>query len=117
MGRGSLGADRIVTDYMSALNEHLIYTLRQKLGDAVARNMPLEFVVTMTAIRSELVNDRTRIACKMVFGLSESHCPGHLVSEPEAAAIYALHGLDHHGLQVDDIKVVVEAGGGTVDLI
>ncbi|GJN84979.1 hypothetical protein PLIIFM63780_008543 [Purpureocillium lilacinum] len=117
MGRGSLGADRIVTDYMSALNEHLIYTLRQKLGDAVARNMPLEFVVTVPAIWSDLAKDRTRKACQRAFGLSASQCPVHLVSEPEAAAIYALHGLDHHGLQVDDTMVVVDAGGGTVDLI
>ncbi|KAF3360981.1 hypothetical protein VDGD_07654 [Verticillium dahliae] len=41
----------------------------------------------------------------------------HLVSEPEVAAIYALHGLDPHGLKMDDTIVVVDAGGGTVDLI
>lgn len=40
-----------------------------------------------------------------------------LVSEPEAAAIYALHGLDPHGLKVGDSFVLCDAGGGTVDLI
>lgn len=37
--------------------------------------------------------------------------------EPEAAAIYALHGLDPHGLKIGDSFVICDAGGGTVDLI
>jgi hypothetical protein len=37
--------------------------------------------------------------------------------EKEAAAIYALHGLDPHGLDVGDSFVLCDAGGGTVDLI
>jgi hypothetical protein len=35
----------------------------------------------------------------------------------EAAAIYALHGLDPHGLNIGDSFVLCDAGGGTVDLI
>jgi hypothetical protein len=35
----------------------------------------------------------------------------------EAAAIYAIHGLDPHGLHVGDSFVLCDAGGGTVDLI
>ena len=40
-----------------------------------------------------------------------------MISEPEAAAVYTLHGLDPHGLEVGDSVVIVDAGGGTVDLI
>ncbi|KAK0639135.1 hypothetical protein B0T16DRAFT_422484 [Cercophora newfieldiana] len=43
-----------------------------------------------------------------------------MVSEPEVAAISALHGLDRHDpheLQVNDSFVVCDAGGDTVDLI
>ena len=41
----------------------------------------------------------------------------HIVSEPEAAAVYALHIMDPHNILVGDTFVLVDAGGGTVDLI
>ena len=40
-----------------------------------------------------------------------------IISEPEAAAIYALHAMDPHSIQVGDTFVLCDAGGGTVDLI
>ena len=40
-----------------------------------------------------------------------------IISEPEAAAIYALHAMDPHSIQVGDSFVLCDAGGGTVDLI
>lgn len=111
--------DQLVTDYISALAQHLHYTLRQKLGDTVLRSTPLEFVITVPAIWSDLAKQRTTRACetavRKVTGISTTGIT--LVSEPEAAAIYALHGLDPHGLNVGDTFVVCDAGGGTVDLI
>ncbi|EFQ31525.1 uncharacterized protein GLRG_06814 [Colletotrichum graminicola M1.001] len=115
-GRGGRNVDKLVTDYISALGTHLRYTLREKLGEQVVKTTPLEFVVTVPAIWSDLAKDKTRQACQKATGLTAA-APIHLVSEPEAAAIYALHGLDPHGLNVDDTVVVVDAGGGTVDLI
>lgn len=41
----------------------------------------------------------------------------HIISEPEAAAIYALDVLDPHAIEVGDTFVLCDAGGGTVDLI
>ncbi|KAK2778157.1 hsp70-like protein [Colletotrichum kahawae] len=116
-GRGGRNVDKLVTDYISALGEHLTYTLREKLGEQVVTTTPLEFVVTVPAIWSDLAKEKTKQACQKASGLSSSKTPIHLVSEPEAAAIYALHGLDPHGLKVGDTVVVVDAGGGTVDLI
>ncbi|KAF9878787.1 hypothetical protein CkaCkLH20_03687 [Colletotrichum karsti] len=115
--RGGRNVDKLVTDYISALGEHLLYTLREKLGEQVVKTTPLEFVVTVPAIWSDLAKEKTKLACQRASGLSKSKAPIHLVSEPEAAAIYALHGLDPHGLKVGDTVVVVDAGGGTVDLI
>lgn len=43
--------------------------------------------------------------------------PVHLISEPEAAAIYTLPGQGSDTLSVDDTIVVMDAGGGTVDLV
>ena len=40
-----------------------------------------------------------------------------IVSEPEAAATYALDAMDPHSVKVGDTFVLCDAGGGTVDLI
>ena len=41
----------------------------------------------------------------------------HMISEPEAAAIFALGGQDKLDLKTGDTYMLVDAGGGTVDLI
>ena len=41
----------------------------------------------------------------------------HMISEPEAAAMYALHEMDTLNLEIGDSFVLCDAGGGTVDLI
>lgn len=40
-----------------------------------------------------------------------------MISEPEAAAMYALDAMDPHKIEVGDTFVLCDAGGGTVDLI
>lgn len=102
--RGGRNVDKLVADYMSALTDHLMYTLREKLGEGVVKSTALEFVVTVPAIWSDLAKDKTKQACHRAVGpLSQTTTPPiHLISEPEAAAIYALHGLDPHGLQVNE---------------
>lgn len=106
--RGGRNVDKLVTDYISALGNHLMYTLREKLGAGVLKSTPLEYIVTVPAIWSDLAKDKTRQACQRASALSvtSTKAPIHLISEPEAAAIYALHGLDPHGLRVGDRFVV-----------
>ena len=41
----------------------------------------------------------------------------HIISEPEAAALYALDAINPHDLKVGNTFVLCDAGGGTVDLI
>ena len=41
----------------------------------------------------------------------------HIISEPEAAAMYALDAMDPDNIKVGDTFVLCDAGGGTVDLI
>ena len=41
----------------------------------------------------------------------------HIITEPEAAAMYALDAMDPHNIKVGDTFVLCDAGGGTVDLI
>lgn len=109
--RGGRDVDELVADYLSALGDHLMYTLREKLGEDVIKNTPLEFVVTVPAIWSDLAKAKTRQACQRASGLqAASKAPIHLVSEPEAAAMYALHGLDPHGLNVGDVSTCCSFG-------
>ncbi|KAK3939287.1 chaperone protein DnaK [Diplogelasinospora grovesii] len=115
--REGRNVDKLVTDYISALGDHLMYTLKEKLGEGVVKSTPLEFVVTVPAIWTDRAKDKTKQACMRAAGLSTTKPLIHLISEPEAAAIYALHGLDPHGLKVGDSFVICDAGGGTVDLI
>ncbi|ENH68697.1 Heat shock 70 kDa protein 12A [Fusarium oxysporum f. sp. cubense race 1] len=114
--RSGRNVDELVTDFISQLVDHLMYTLREKLGSGLVDSTPLQFVITVPAIWSDLAKEKTKKACEQaMISVSEHHV--HLVSEPEAAAIYALHDLDMNGLDAGDTIVVVDAGGGTVDLI
>ncbi|RDW70452.1 Hsp70 family protein [Aspergillus mulundensis] len=122
---GDKTPDQLAEDYLSAIHKHIMYSLEQKLGAALLRTIPLEFSLTVPAIWTEAAKDKTLKAWrKASSGTSTStNTPEskeqvvHLVSEPEAAAIYAIQGLDPHGLKVGDSFVLCDAGGGTVDLI
>lgn len=78
--RGGRNVDKLVTDYISALGDHLMYTLREKLGDGVVSSTPLEFIVTVPAIWSDLAKDKTKQACQRAPGLSATKSPIHLIS-------------------------------------
>jgi hypothetical protein len=61
--------------------------------------------------KSKTLSAFTSAIAKSTSQLTSRNPPISLVSEPEAAAIYALHGLDPHGLQVGDSFVLCDAGG------
>lgn len=109
-------AQQLLADYLSGLGDHLLYTLNQKLGEPFVRNVPMEFILTVPAIWSDLAKSKTLAACQRAGGPFQGRKIT-LVSEPEAAAIYTLHGMDPHNLRVGDSFVICDAGGGTVDLI
>ncbi|KAL4813417.1 hypothetical protein BDW67DRAFT_177860 [Aspergillus spinulosporus] len=113
---GDKTSEQLTEDYLSSIYKHIMYTLDQKLGSALLKTIPMEFSLTVPAIWTEAAKDKTLKAWKKASGSKKKQVIS-LVSEPEAAAIYAIHGLDPHGLQVGDSFVLCDAGGGTVDLI
>lgn len=71
--------------------------------------------ITVPAVWSDMAKAKTR-ACAERAGMGAGAAL-HIISEPEAAALYALHALDPHSLKIGETFMICDAGGGTVDLI
>ena len=90
-------------------------TLIRRYGEAFMSSTPVEFVLTCPAVWSDAAKNTTLLAAeKASMGTKESI---QMISEPEAAAVYALKTIQPNHLAVGDNFVVCDAGGGTVDLI
>lgn len=110
-----LPIEKVVTDYLTALRKHAEQVLRYKLPAGALISTPLEFVITVPAVWSDAAQAKTR-ACAEKAGMGLGSAL-HIISEPEAAAMYALDAMDPHNIEIGDTFVLVDAGGGTVDLI
>ncbi|KAL8981339.1 MAG: hypothetical protein Q9205_003836 [Flavoplaca limonia] len=77
----------IVKDYLSALRRHIQAVLQGMLPQSVALSTPIKYVLTG------------------------------IVSEPEAAAIWALQAVHPEAMEIRDTFVVCDTEGGKVDLI
>ncbi|KAL9606121.1 MAG: hypothetical protein Q9179_000691 [Wetmoreana sp. 5 TL-2023] len=109
------GPEELVKDYMTALRSHAECILRHKLPQSALNSTPVEFVVTVPAVWSDGAQAATR-RCAERAGMGVG-ARLHMISEPEAAAMYALDAMDPHNIEVGDTFVLLDAGGGTVDLI
>ncbi|PMD42775.1 actin-like ATPase domain-containing protein [Hyaloscypha variabilis F] len=108
-------AQQLTTDYLAGLKRHLTHMLQLQLGELQAKTTPLQFILTVPAVWSEIAREKTLTAAEGA-GLGDD-APNLLVSEPEVAATYALQRQDLRYLKPGDTFVVCDAGGGTVDLI
>ncbi|KAJ6066964.1 actin-like ATPase domain-containing protein [Penicillium canescens] len=100
-------------EYLGHLVLHVRDTLQRRFGDA-ANSMELKFVLTVPAVWSDKAKDATLRAAIMA-GIDSQQIS--LVSEPEAAALHSLRTIQPNSITKDDVLVVCDAGGGTVDLI
>lgn len=81
----------------------------------MASTTRINYVITVPAMWTEAAVAKTR-KCAEKAGMGEGSAL-QIVTEPEAAAVYALHVAAPYDLTVGDTFVVCDAGGGTVDLI
>ncbi|KAL8979548.1 MAG: hypothetical protein Q9205_005146 [Flavoplaca limonia] len=109
------GPEELVKDYLTALRCHAERVLRHKLPQSALASTPIEFVITVPAVWSDRAQASTR-KCAELAGMGTGSSL-HIISEPEAAAMYALDAMDPHNIKVGDTFVLCDAGGGTVDLI
>jgi len=117
-GRGDTKPPEELTQlYMSHLYKHLMWTLGERLSSSVVESTPIDFVLTVPAIWSNAAKQKTETAAVRAGFKATKGRKIHLVSEPEAAAIYTLHNLGQSRLNIGGTFVVCDAGGGTVDLI
>ena len=106
-------AEKLCTDYLAALRTHTEKVLQHKLPASIIKSTPIEYIITVPAVWTDQAQALTR-ACAFNAGMGKDL---QIISEPEAAAIYALHAMDPHSIEVGDTFVLCDAGGGTVDLI
>ena len=104
-----------VADYLTQIRIHTMDTLTRRYGEVFMSSTPVEFVLTCPAVWSDAAKNTTLLAAeKAGMGTKDSI---QMISEPEAAAVYALKTIQPNHLAVGDNFVVCDAGGGTVDLI
>lgn len=106
---------KLVTDFLTGVRGHVERVLRYQIPEGALRSTPIEYIITVPAVWSDTAQAKTR-ACADAAGMGVG-ASLHIISEPEAAALYALKALNTHGLKIGDTFMLCDAGGGTVDLI
>ncbi|KAB8206672.1 actin-like ATPase domain-containing protein [Aspergillus parasiticus] len=106
-------AVQVMADYLKYLVEYAKSVLQRRFG-IPAKDMDLRFTLTVPAVWSDTAKDRTMNAAIKANIRPQDVT---LVSEPEAAALYTLRSIQGNSISKNDVFIVCDAGGGTVDLI
>ncbi|KAI1307114.1 hypothetical protein F5Y03DRAFT_405699 [Xylaria venustula] len=112
---------QVTSDYLKALWNHALKQICDEKGSNFVDGMPFEVVLTVPAIWTDYARGRMYEAAKLA-GILKDRTAGEtnlsFISEPEAAAIATMPELGNRGdLHIGDSFVVLDAGGGTVDII
>ncbi|KAL1962682.1 hypothetical protein VTN77DRAFT_9316 [Rasamsonia byssochlamydoides] len=110
---GEYDNEQLVIDYLTSLRKHAEKAMESNYGPYLFSKMAREYIITVPAVWSDRAQDRTR-RCAQQAGMGD-HVQ--IITEPEAAGIYALATIPAIGLNINDTFVLCDAGGGTVDLV
>ncbi|KAI1749158.1 hypothetical protein F4782DRAFT_533771 [Xylaria castorea] len=121
MEKAGKTAVELVGDYLKVLWEHIISEIKDEKGASLVGGTRYHVVLSVPAIWKDDARDRMRQAAERA-GILEDRVAGKtsldFVSEPEAATLATLPELDNRDdLAIGDSFVVMDAGGGTVDII
>ncbi|KAI5853264.1 hypothetical protein DFP73DRAFT_603959 [Morchella snyderi] len=105
----------LMVDYLGGLKTYTRTVLEGHFGKDFLEITPIEYFLTVPAVWSDSAKAQTLYAAETL-GLGTKNNL-RLISEPEAAAVYSLKAIQPNILKVNDIFVIVDGGGGTVDLI
>ncbi|KAK4861131.1 hypothetical protein LT330_004047 [Penicillium expansum] len=104
---------KVAGDYLRKLIAHAQDVLTRRFGTAL-QTMDMEYILTVPAVWSDKGKDLNMQAAHQA-GISPASL--RLLSEPEAAAVYAIRTIQPNTISEGDCLVVCDAGGGTVDII
>ncbi|PLB55168.1 actin-like ATPase domain-containing protein [Aspergillus steynii IBT 23096] len=107
-------AVQVTADYLERLVRHAKQIMLQDRLIPDQTDMNLRYILTVPAVWSDKAKDRTMSAAIQA-GLPAEDIS--LISEPEAAALHALRKVLPGSFSGNDVFIVCDAGGGTVDLI
>jgi molecular chaperone DnaK (HSP70) len=102
--------ERLVVDYLSALRKQAANELHRTIPSIILRSSRLDYIVTVPAMWSDKAKATAR-SCAERAGMGDGHSL-QIISEPEAAAIYAFDAMDPDDVHVDDTFVICDVGGG-----
>jgi hypothetical protein len=113
LDRWDKSAEQAVSDYLTALYSHAKKRFEKRYPLMIATTR-IDIVITVPAVWSDAAKDATMRAA-MKAGMGNNLF---MVSEPEAAAIYAIKSIDVQQklCTTGDSFIVCDGGGGTVDL-
>lgn len=109
----------IISDYLRLFHEHVIEQIQKTKGFEQYKQQEYRYCLTVPAIWSDKAKASMRESAVRA-GLISDIDPIErleLISEPEAAAAYCENRYRSLSLGNDDIFMIVDAGGGTVDLV
>lgn len=101
-------AKKLIVDYLSSLKNRVDEHFSEL--DMHVSELSREYIITVPAIWDHKEQDGTR-TCAERAGMGEKS-QLQVISEPEAAAIYALNEMSKIGLKVGETFVICDAGGG-----
>jgi len=104
-------AVQAAADYLVNLKEHVLEQVEQRFGDELFATTKVEFVLTVPAVWSDAAKDATMKAAELA-GMNENDNLS-MITEPEAAALYALKTVSGVSTKEGDVWIVCDAGGGT----
>ena len=103
----------VVAEYLRELFAHTKEILSRRYGQHFVTTTKLQVVLTVPAVWSDAAKDAT-LQAAVAAGMGNNIG---MISEPEAAAVYTLQAIQPNHLKIGHNFVVIDAGGGTVDLI
>jgi molecular chaperone DnaK (HSP70) len=109
-------ADELVVNFLMALRNHIEQVLQRAISPKVWVNARIEYVVTIPSAWIDNSPEYLLRECAQRAGMGLA-TGLHVLSEPEAAAVYAFCEMKLEGFNVRDGFTLCDAGGGTVDLV
>ncbi|KAF5516035.1 Heat shock 70 kDa protein 12B [Colletotrichum siamense] len=109
----------LIADYLRALFQHTLHTIQKARGESVVDALRFHVVITVPAIWKDYARQGMGEAARLA-GIMDFRSAGQTIltfaPEPEAAALSTLSEPGRNPKK-DEVFIICDAGGGTVDLI